>query len=135
MNIADYYVVGLEEIGAWHDIHMRLEGPAVRKLQNIFLKMWNKETKQQVLSEQRTHVVNMTTERTPVVDKPESEVRNMSLEERISLVGKRTHEDVDIAIVEIIHVSSSAFSVALKFDDTGSAQSMTGIVHLNCTIL
>lgn len=100
MNIADYYVVGLEEIGAWHDIHMRLEGPAVRKLQNIFLKMWNKETKQLVLSEQRTHVVNMTTERTPVVDKPESEVRNMSLEERISLVGKRTHEDVDIAIVD-----------------------------------
>ncbi|MCR4765677.1 MAG: cardiolipin synthase, partial [Bacteroidaceae bacterium] len=58
MNIADYYVNGLEGIGEWHDIHMRLEGPVVNKLQDIFLKMWNKETKQQVLSEQRTEAAN-----------------------------------------------------------------------------
>ena len=100
MNIADYYVVGLEEIGEWHDIHMRLEGPVVNKLQDIFLRMWNKETKQQVLSEHRTQVVDMTAERTPVTDKPESEVARMSLEERIGMIGKRTHEDVDIAIVD-----------------------------------
>jgi len=48
MNIADYYVNGLEGIGAWHDIHMRIEGEAVKKLQEIFLTTWNKETKQQV---------------------------------------------------------------------------------------
>jgi len=48
MNIADYYVNGLEGIGAWHDIHMRIEGEAVEKLQDIFLETWNEETKQQV---------------------------------------------------------------------------------------
>ena len=48
MNIADYYVNGLEGIGAWHDIHMRIEGEAVKDLQDIFLRTWNKETKQQV---------------------------------------------------------------------------------------
>lgn len=100
MNIADYYVVGLEDIGEWHDIHMRLEGPVVSKLQDIFLRMWNKETKQHVLSEQRTQVVDMTAERTPVEDKPESEVALLPLEERMELVGKRTHEEVDIAIVD-----------------------------------
>lgn len=100
MNIADYYVVGLEEIGEWHDIHMRLEGPVVSKLQDIFLRMWNKETKQQVLSEQRTQVADMTVGHTPVTDKPESEVTQLSLEERIGIVGKRTHKDVDIAIVD-----------------------------------
>lgn len=100
MNIADYYVIGLEEIGEWHDIHMRLEGPAVSKLQDIFLKMWKKETKQQVISEKRTQVADMTAERTPVMDKPENEVAQLSLEERIDLVGKRTHEEVDIAIVD-----------------------------------
>ena len=100
MNIADYYVVGLEDIGEWHDIHMRLEGPVVGKLQDIFVKMWNKETKQQVLGEKRFEVPDMTAERTPVVDKPESEVAQLSLEDRIELVGKRTHEEVDIAIVD-----------------------------------
>lgn len=100
MNIADYYVVGLEDIGEWHDIHMRLEGPVVSKLQDIFVKMWNKETKQHVLTERRTEVVDMTAERTPVVDKPESEVAQLPLEERIELVGQRTHEEVDIAIVD-----------------------------------
>jgi cardiolipin synthase len=100
MNIADYYVVGLEEIGEWHDIHMRLEGPVVGKLQDIFLKMWNKETKQQVLGEQRRQVTDMTAERTPNPDQPESEVARQTLDERIELVGKRTHEDVDIAIVD-----------------------------------
>ena len=100
MNIADYYVVGLEDIGEWHDIHMRLEGPVVSKLQDIFLKMWNKETKQHVLSERRTQVVDMTAERTPVEDISESEVALLPLEERMELVGKRTHEEVDIAIVD-----------------------------------
>ena len=100
MNIADYYVVGLEDIGEWHDIHMRLEGPVVSKLQDIFLKMWNKETKQHVLSEQRTQVVDMTAERTPVEDISESEVALLPLEERMELVGKRTHEEVDIAIMD-----------------------------------
>jgi len=55
MNIADYYVDGLEGIGAWHDIHLRIEGEAVTKLQDIFLRMWNKETKQQVGGDEFYH--------------------------------------------------------------------------------
>lgn len=48
MNIADYYISGLPKIGKWHDIHMHLEGDAVRYLQGIFLTMWNKETGQHI---------------------------------------------------------------------------------------
>ena len=48
MNIADYYIHGLPKLGQWHDIHMRIEGEAVRYLQGIFLTMWNRETGQHI---------------------------------------------------------------------------------------
>jgi cardiolipin synthase len=48
MNIADYYINGLPKIGNWHDMHLHLEGDAVRYLQGIFLTMWNRETGQYI---------------------------------------------------------------------------------------
>lgn len=44
MNVADYYVNGLEGIGPWRDMHMRIEGPAVNELHKIFCRMWADET-------------------------------------------------------------------------------------------
>ncbi len=51
MNIADYYVNGLPEIGPWRDMHTRIEGEAVNVLQEIFLSMWNKCTYQDISGE------------------------------------------------------------------------------------
>lgn len=48
INVADYYLTGIEGIGKWRDIHTRVEGAAVAKLQDIFLAMWNRETGQQI---------------------------------------------------------------------------------------
>lgn len=48
MNIADYYIHGLPEIGKWRDIHIRIQGNAVHYLQSIFLNMWNEETGQHI---------------------------------------------------------------------------------------
>ena len=48
MNIADYYINGLPEIGEWRDIHIRIKGEAVNELQKIFLDMWNKCTEQEI---------------------------------------------------------------------------------------
>lgn len=48
MNVADYYVNGLPEIGPWRDMHVRLEGPVVGALQEAFLHTWNKETRQTI---------------------------------------------------------------------------------------
>ena len=48
MNIADYYIEGLPKIGDWRDMHIRIEGTAVKDLQDIFLDMWNKCTKQEI---------------------------------------------------------------------------------------
>lgn len=48
MNIADYYIDGLPEIGKWRDMHIKMEGNAVHQLQDIFLSMWNEETKQDI---------------------------------------------------------------------------------------
>ena len=48
INVADYYVDGLEGIGKWRDMHARVEGESVAKLQDIFLAMWNEATGQNV---------------------------------------------------------------------------------------
>lgn len=52
MNVADYYIHGLPNIGDWHDMHMRIEGSAVHDLQDIFLDMWKKATKQKIEGEE-----------------------------------------------------------------------------------
>ena len=44
MNVADYYIEGIPGIGDWHDMHMRISGPAVNDLHKIFCVMWHKAT-------------------------------------------------------------------------------------------
>ena len=48
INVADYYVDGLEGIGKWRDMHARVTGESVAELQKIFLAMWNRETGQNI---------------------------------------------------------------------------------------
>jgi cardiolipin synthase len=45
MNVADYYIVGTEQVGEWSDMHCRLEGPVVNDLQIIFARIWKRATK------------------------------------------------------------------------------------------
>lgn len=40
MNIADRYIEGVEELGIWKDMQLRVEGEAVHSLQIIFLTDW-----------------------------------------------------------------------------------------------
>lgn len=44
MNVADYYIHGKPEFGAWRDMHIRVEGDAVPLYRNIFCDMWMKCT-------------------------------------------------------------------------------------------
>ena len=46
MNVADYYLVGTEQVGEWRDMHCRIEGPAVNDLQKIFVRFWKKLAKE-----------------------------------------------------------------------------------------
>ena len=48
MNVADYYLVGTEQVGEWRDMHCRIEGPAVNELQDIFIRFWEKLTKEEL---------------------------------------------------------------------------------------
>jgi cardiolipin synthase len=48
MNVADYYIVGTEQVGEWRDMHCRIEGPAVNELQAIFIRMWKRVTKEEL---------------------------------------------------------------------------------------
>ena len=51
MNVADYYIDGIPEIGDWHDMHIRVEGEAVNDLHEIFCKMWYKSTGEFLMGE------------------------------------------------------------------------------------
>ena len=51
MNVADYYIEGIPGIGDWHDMHMRIEGPVVNELHEIFCCMWYKATKEYIAGE------------------------------------------------------------------------------------
>ncbi|KAA6329432.1 Cardiolipin synthase, partial [termite gut metagenome] len=52
INVADYYIQGLPEIGDWHDAHIRIEGSAVKYMQEFFLSFWNKNARQNIGGEQ-----------------------------------------------------------------------------------
>ena len=43
INVADYYLNGIEGVGEWRDMHARVTGEAVNELQKIFLAMWEEE--------------------------------------------------------------------------------------------
>ena len=40
MNVADYYIHGRPEFGAWRDMHMELHGPVVGQYEQVFDRMW-----------------------------------------------------------------------------------------------
>lgn len=48
MNVADYYIDGTPQVGEWRDMHCRIEGDEVNTLQDIFLRIWNRTTKQNI---------------------------------------------------------------------------------------
>ncbi len=51
MNVADYYIDGIEGIGPWRDMHMHIEGEAVNGLHQIFAQMWEKSTGEKIEGE------------------------------------------------------------------------------------
>lgn len=48
MNVADYYIKGTPQVGSWQDMHCRIVGQEVNTLQGIFLRIWNRVSRQQV---------------------------------------------------------------------------------------
>ncbi len=44
MNVADYYIDGIPEVGTWYDLHMHLEGPVVNDLHHVFADLWKRIT-------------------------------------------------------------------------------------------
>ena len=55
MNVADYYIVGTEQVGEWRDMHCRIEGSAVNDLQEIFARIWKKATNEAVTDPKYYH--------------------------------------------------------------------------------
>jgi cardiolipin synthase len=78
MNVAQYYIEGLPEIGPWRDMHARIEGPAVADLQRIFATMWRKATKETLEGE--AYFPDFAPDSLPVV------------KEDIAIVDRRPHK-------------------------------------------
>lgn len=51
INVADYYLEGIEGVGEWRDMHSKVEGEAVAELQKIFIDMWQQETGEHIEGE------------------------------------------------------------------------------------
>lgn len=51
INVADYYLEGIDGVGEWRDMHSKVEGEAVAELQNIFIDMWQQETGERIEGE------------------------------------------------------------------------------------
>ena len=80
MNVADYYIKGTEQVGSWRDMHCRLTGPVVAKLQEIFIHIWRKTTGEEL------PVGSFACQRPPAVDNTEFD--NLQAQETSgSLVG------------------------------------------------
>jgi cardiolipin synthase len=95
MNIAQYYIEGLPEIGPWRDMHARIEGPAVGDLQHIFATMWRKATKEVIEGEAYfpflgdSVAVTASSDLANSVDSLESA---NSVKEDIAIVDRRPHK-------------------------------------------
>ena len=96
MNVADYYITGIEEIGPWRDMHMHIEGPAVNELHEIFAAMWMKQTGELLTGEKYfpTHA-NEGTMRTAIVDRA-PHISNASIRHLYVSMLDNAHERVRI---------------------------------------
>lgn len=115
MNIADYYINGLPKIGTWRDMHIRIEGNAVDALQEIFLTIWNKETKQNIggaayfpTHEEQTDSTNVVV---AIVDRtPKENSRMLSHSYAMSIYSAQKN----VHIVNPYYVPTSSITKALK---------------------
>lgn len=115
MNIADYYIKGLPKIGAWRDMHIRIEGDAVDDLQEIFLTIWNKETKQHIGGEayfpHREGKTDSTDVVIAIVDRtPKKNSRMLSHAYAMSIYSAQKN----VRIVNPYFVPTSSITKALK---------------------
>ncbi|HKK59427.1 MAG TPA: cardiolipin synthase [Salinivirga sp.] len=46
INVAEKYIHGTKQLGAWHDMHLKIQGNAVHSLQTVFLTDWYFLTKE-----------------------------------------------------------------------------------------
>lgn len=82
MNVADYYIEGIEGIGPWRDMHMRIEGPAVNDLHNIFATIWEVTTEEKIEGEKYfpSKLTSADNKRVAIVDRA-PKVSNESIRE------------------------------------------------------
>lgn len=115
MNIADYYINGLPKIGQWHDMHVKIEGDAVRYLQGIFLTIWNKETKQHIGGpDYFAHIPQLPdsiSKRIAIVDRAPKETPRAISHAYTSAIEKAQH---NIQIVNPYFVPTKSIKKALK---------------------
>ncbi len=69
MNVADYYITGLDKIGPWRDMHSRVEGEAVQDIQTIFSRMWKKATGEEIEEIMNSTITGSDTISLAVVDR------------------------------------------------------------------
>ncbi|MBO4397782.1 MAG: cardiolipin synthase [Bacteroidaceae bacterium] len=92
MNVADYYVDGLEGIGAWRDLHLHIEGAAVNELHKIFVRMWKDATDEDLYKDEYFPTpLNAGSARVAVVDRHPNETNKSIRQLYVSMLDNARH--------------------------------------------
>lgn len=89
MNVADYYITGIEGIGPWRDLHMHIEGPAVDDLHEIFARMWQKQTGEYLFRNYYFHRYN-----------PQAGSMRVAIVDRTPNVSNRSIRDLYVSMLD-----------------------------------
>lgn len=80
MNVADYYIHGREEIGAWRDMHALLTGSIAKGYNDLFVQLWEQETHRSLPDIETSSVSPVSSAAAYIVDrKPGRDSRNIRL--------------------------------------------------------
>lgn len=78
MNVADYYIHGRPEIGPWRDMHAMLTGPIAQGYNDLFVQLWEKETRRSLPAIEKVTLPSDTIGTAYIVDrKPGKDSRNI----------------------------------------------------------
>jgi len=114
MNVADYYITGTEEVGPWYDLHMKIKGPAVARMEDIFAETWFTTTGELLISDKYTPPVRSSFDNTrlSIINRAGGKPRNRAIRDLyVTMIQSARHH---IQIINPYFVPTHRVRQALK---------------------
>ena len=96
MNVADYYIKGTEQVGAWRDMHCRIEGSAVDDLQRIFISTWKKTTGEELTDPKYFRAAHLTPQPSTLTSNLKPDTTATAGHKLVGIVNREPHTTNDV---------------------------------------